>query len=47
MKLIILVVTIFMLAGCGTGAASLFRIIPADSNVCPHGNNVFTNQCNN
>lgn len=47
MKLTILMISLLLLTGCGTGAAgSLFKIIPASNNVCPHGNDVFTNQCN-
>ena len=46
MKVTILVVCLFLLSGCGAGAAeSIFRIIPNSNNVCPHGNDVFTNQC--
>ncbi|MCC3702790.1 hypothetical protein LLR08_09505 [Rouxiella badensis] len=48
MKLTILILSLLMLTGCGTGAAeSLFRIIPVNSDICPHGRDVSTNQCNN
>ncbi len=46
MKLIFLPFALSLLLLTGCSAGSLFRIIPADTDVCPHGHNVFTNQCN-
>ncbi|WP_413734296.1 hypothetical protein ACL2XP_17790 [Sodalis sp. RH21] len=48
MKLIILSLSLSLLliTGCSGVAGSLFKIIPANTDVCPHGHNVFTNQCN-
>ncbi|WP_157135249.1 hypothetical protein [Serratia sp. M24T3] len=48
MKLTILMLSLLLLTGCGSGAAeSLFRIIPTSNNVCPHGQDAITSQCNN
>ena len=47
MKMLALVLSLLLLAGCSSsGIASLFRIIPTDTEVCPHGHDPVTNQCN-
>ncbi len=47
MKLAIMMLSLLLLTGCGSGAAdSLFRIIPNSNNVCPHGQDPMTNECN-
>ncbi|TCW00450.1 hypothetical protein EDC52_101800 [Biostraticola tofi] len=47
MKTIILFLSLALTA-CGSApVSSILKLVPVGSEVCPRGNDVFTNQCHN
>jgi len=45
-KCLVLCLSLLLLTGCTSALGSLFRVLPANTDICPRGHDPFTNQCN-